>query len=137
MLLNPGTTGNLTFLLNLSTVSGQALGSESATIVHDPIATVTRTSQQWSTVAYNIVTITNTGTSTINGWEVKVDTASKVITNNVYDSQLTSHSDTSYIFTSAAWNQIIEPGKSVNFEFGATQTSINTPVMVSLIHTGQ
>jgi chitinase len=137
LLLNPaGGTGNLSFLLKLSDTAGRALGTETVTIQHDPQATVTRTSQQWSDIAYNTVTINNTSGQTINGWEVAVHTASSVLPSQVYDGQLVSASGNDYLFTSASWNQKIAPGGSAHFEFGATQTAINTPVSASVVHTG-
>ncbi len=137
LLLNPGTSaGSPSFLLNLADAQGNALGAETVTIVHDPQATVSRTSQQWSNIAYNTVTITNTSSQTINGWEVAVHTASSVMPSQVYDGQLVSAQGNDYLFTSAAWNQTIAPGASAHFEFGASQTAINTPVSVSVVHTG-
>jgi len=137
LLLNPSTSkGAVSFVLNLSTMTGQVLGSETATIIHDLSATVSRTSQQWANVAFNTVTITNTSQQTINGWEVAVQSASQVMPSEVYDGQLVSQSGTLALFTSAAWNQTIAPGASAHFEFGATQTVINTPVTVSIVHTG-
>lgn len=137
LLLNPGTmSGPVSFMLNLSAPTGQALGSETATILHDPAVSVSRTSQQWSNIAFNTVTLTNTSQQTINGWEVAVQSASKVIPSEVYDGQLIGQSGTTALFSSAAWNQTIAPGASVHLSFGATQTSINTPVTVSIVHTG-
>ncbi|MEV1156906.1 cellulose binding domain-containing protein [Micromonospora chokoriensis] len=64
-------------------------------------------------------TITNGGTSTINGWRLAFDLPSGTTLGSYWDALLTSAGQR-HTFTNRSWNGTIAPGASVSFGFLAT-----------------
>ncbi|GAA3753609.1 hypothetical protein GCM10022225_42900 [Plantactinospora mayteni] len=83
-----------------------------------PTATFVKTSD-WGTGWEGKYTITNGGTSTINGWSVAFDLPAGTTMGSYWDALLTS-SGQRHTFTNRSWNGTVAPGASVSFGFLAT-----------------
>ncbi|MGX7670157.1 chitinase [Plantactinospora sp. DSM 117369] len=83
-----------------------------------PTATFVKTSD-WGSGWEGKYTITNGGTSTINGWSVAFDLPAGTTMGSYWDALLTS-SGQRHTFTNRSWNGSIAPGGSVSFGFLAT-----------------
>jgi hypothetical protein len=71
----------------------------------------------WGAGFTDDVTITNTGTQTIEGWTLQF-TMTPTIT-SIWNATIVSHVGTKYIFQDLGWNGIILPGQSISFGFNA------------------
>lgn len=78
-------------------------------------ATFTKT-QDWGTGYEGRYTITNSTSSTINGWRVEFDLASTVTVNTFWDAALI-RSGNHYTFTNLSYNASVAPGASTSFGF--------------------
>ncbi|MGI5145364.1 chitinase [Plantactinospora sp. CA-294935] len=83
-----------------------------------PTATFVKTSD-WGSGWEGKYTVTNGGTSTINGWSVAFDLPAGTTMGSYWDALLTS-SGQRHTFTNRSWNGSIAPGASVSFGFLAT-----------------
>ncbi|AVT34445.1 cellulose-binding protein [Plantactinospora sp. BC1] len=83
-----------------------------------PTATFVKTSD-WGSGWEGKYTITNGGTSAINGWSVAFDLPAGTTMGSYWDALLTS-SGQRHTFTNRSWNGSIAPGASVSFGFLAT-----------------
>ncbi len=66
------------------------------------------------------VTITNTGSSTIENWELSYQSADEY--SNIWNAEVTCHSARNYNVKNLGYNQNIAPGQSVSFGFQASFT---------------
>ncbi|TDQ51528.1 cellulase family glycosylhydrolase [Actinorugispora endophytica] len=92
-------------------------------------ATVTKNSV-WDTGYTAAVTISNTTSSTVDGWTVTLDLPSGTTVSSHWDARR-SGSGGSYTFTGAGWNDSIAPGGSVSFGFVAGGTGDPTGCTVN------
>jgi cellulase/cellobiase CelA1 len=69
----------------------------------------------WGTGFTGTITITNTGTLTIEGWSLTFNFAPTIT--SIWDAAIVSHSGTSYKIEDAGYNGVIAPGQSVSFGF--------------------
>ncbi|MFY1690148.1 chitinase [Plantactinospora sp. WMMB782] len=83
-----------------------------------PTATFVKTAD-WGTGWEGKYTITNGGTSTMNGWSVAFDLPAGTTMGSYWDALLTS-SGQRHTFTNRSWNGTVAPGASVSFGFLAT-----------------
>ncbi|MEO3925975.1 cellulose binding domain-containing protein [Micromonosporaceae bacterium B7E4] len=83
-----------------------------------PTATFVKTSD-WGSGWEGKYTVTNGGTSTVNGWSVAFDLPAGTTMGSYWDALLTS-SGQRHTFTNRSWNGSIAPGASVSFGFLAT-----------------
>lgn len=105
-------------VLSLVTVLTAALGAAWVAMpayAAGPTATFVKTSD-WGTGWEGKYTITNGGTSTINGWSLTFDLPAGTSVGTYWDALLTS-SGQRYTFTNRSWNGTIAPGASVSFGF--------------------
>src|SRR3979411_1672644 len=68
-------------------------------------------SSDWGSGYVAGYTITNTGSSTVNGWRLEFDLPLNQTITNAWSGQLSSLAG-HYVLTNAAWNQTIAPGNS-------------------------
>ncbi|GIG86008.1 chitinase [Plantactinospora endophytica] len=83
-----------------------------------PTATFVKTAD-WGSGWEGKYTITNGGTSTINGWSVAFDLPAGTTMGSYWDALLAS-SGQRHTFTNRSWNGTVAPGASVSFGFLAT-----------------
>ncbi|MEE6309784.1 cellulose binding domain-containing protein [Plantactinospora veratri] len=83
-----------------------------------PTATFVKTAD-WGSGWEGRYTITNGGTSAINGWSVAFDLPAGTTMGSYWDALLTS-SGQRHTFTNRSWNGSVAPGASVSFGFLAT-----------------
>ena len=79
--------------------------------------TMTNTSD-WGTGFEGSATILNTGADAINGWTLSFEADFKI--EQIWNAQIVSHTDNTYVIKGCDWNSTIEPGGQVNFGFIAT-----------------
>jgi len=63
------------------------------------------------------ITITNTGTTTIDGWSLSFDFAVSI--SSTWNATLVSHAGSHYVISDAGYDAIIQPGQSVTIGFNA------------------
>ncbi len=132
----PGETGQMKFLLALSSPVNATLGSTSATavLVHDPAAATTSatpaTPAEAASVALAVTsdwgpgftengTITNTGSNIVSGWKVELDTANTI--GNIWNAVIVSHQGNVYTITNTTSNGQIAASGSTSFGFEVDQ----------------
>lgn len=103
-------------------VSDEPIISEEPEVTEDPIVEgdlqlITETNA-WSGGYTMNVTIKNTSSSTINGWQLVLDKSEFTIT-NIWCAEMTETDDT-YIITPMSWNADLAAGSSASFGFQAT-----------------
>jgi hypothetical protein len=77
----------------------------------------------WGTGFVGQVTITNNGSTAINGWKLGFDftgTIDPTPDTGIWDATVVSHSGTHYLVQNVSWDATINPGQSVSFGFVAT-----------------
>ena len=84
---------------------------------------------QWENQYIANVYITNTGTETIENWELAYESMDEIT--NIWNANITYHAATNYNIKNAEHNQNIQPGATVSFGFQAsfTGSEIKTPDM--------
>ncbi|MFI7573600.1 chitinase [Micromonospora sp. NPDC049497] len=108
-------------VLSLVTVVIAALGAAWVAMpayAAGPSATFVKTSD-WGSGWEGKYTITNGGSSTINGWSLAFDLPAGTSVGTYWDAMLTS-SGQRYTFTNRSWNGSVAPGASVSFGFIAS-----------------
>nr|WP_219093101.1 glycosyl hydrolase family 18 protein [Streptomyces sp. JJ38] len=81
-------------------------------------ATFTKT-QDWGTGFGGKWTITNSGTTTLNGWKLEWDYPAGTTVNSHWDARITSDGD-HYTAVDVGWNGTIAPGASVSFGYNGS-----------------
>jgi hypothetical protein len=71
----------------------------------------------WGTGFEGSATILNTGADTINGWTLSFEADFEI--EQIWNAQIVSHTDNTYVLKGYDWNSTIEPGGQVNFGFVA------------------
>ncbi|MER5625301.1 cellulose binding domain-containing protein [Streptosporangium sp. NPDC002544] len=97
--------------LGLSTVATPAFAAS-------PTAVFTKVSD-WGTGFEGKYTITNGGTTTINGWSVAFDLPSGANIGSFWDASL-SRSGQRFTFTNVGWNGTLAPGATASFGFNGS-----------------
>ncbi|MGW0592238.1 cellulose binding domain-containing protein [Streptosporangium sp. NPDC002607] len=97
--------------LGLSTVAAPAFAAS-------PTAVFTKVSD-WGTGFEGKYTITNGGTTTINGWSVAFDLPSGANIGSFWDASL-SRSGQRFTFTNVGWNGTLAPGATASFGFNGS-----------------
>ena len=132
----PGETGQMKFLLALSAPVNATLASTSATavLVHDPApaaaSATTATpagagsvalavTSDWGTGFTENGTITNTGSNSVSGWKIELDTANTI--GNIWNAVIVNHQGTIYTIANTTSNGQIAAGGSTSFGFEVDQ----------------
>jgi hypothetical protein len=132
----PGESGQMKFLLALSTPVNATLGSTSATavLVHDPavvaaLATPAASvgvgsvalavTSDWGSGFTENGTITNTGGTSVSGWKIELDTANTI--GNMWNAVIVSHQGNIYTIANTPSNGQIAAGGSTSFGFEVDQ----------------
>jgi endo-1,4-beta-xylanase len=102
----------------LLTITTQAVASTQVTM--DSI-------NDWGTGFQGQVTISNTGSSEINGWTLSFDADFEI--EQIWNAKITSHNGTQYIVESVGYNDVIASNASTDFGFIATPGSSSMPVV--------
>jgi chitinase len=90
-----------------------------------PTATFSKDSG-WGTGYQGKYTITNGGSTTLNGWKIEVDVPAGGSISSAWDAVMT-HSGDHYTFTNQSYNAAIAPGASTSFGFnGAPESATPT-----------
>ncbi|TBR42447.1 cellulase [Marinomonas agarivorans] len=94
----------------------------------DVVTCTVGTADTWPTgFVINTITLTNTGTSTINGWSATLNFANSISGVNVWNANFTTDAQ-SVTATNVAHNAVINPGQSVTFGLqGAYSGSFSLP----------
>ncbi|MEV6866725.1 cellulose binding domain-containing protein [Streptosporangium subroseum] len=100
--------------LGLSTVAAPAFAAP-------PTAAFTKVSN-WGTGFEGKYTVTNGGTTTINGWSVAFDLPSGANIGSFWDAAM-SRSGQRFTFTNVGWNGTLAPGATASFGFNGTPGS--------------
>ncbi|MGE0415509.1 MAG: cellulase family glycosylhydrolase [Acetobacteraceae bacterium] len=153
----PGQTGEMQFLLSLSTPQNALLGTVSATaiLVHDtstsPDPAPTPTPEQpatpggsgdamvvidsnWGGGYTSTVNITNDTGSATNGWKVELDTADLIV--NLWNGKILSHVGDVYVIGNADYNGTVASGGSASFGFQASHTDPSATLSAQLLQLG-
>ncbi|MET8201560.1 chitinase [Micromonospora taraxaci] len=110
-----------TLVLSLVTALAATLGAAWVALpayAAGPTASFVKTAD-WGSGWEGKYTITNGGTSTINGWSLAFDLPSGTTLGSYWDALLTSAGQR-HTFTNRSWNGTIAPGASVSFGFLAS-----------------
>ncbi len=85
----------------------------------------------WNSGFVGEITISNTGTSAIDGWEVNWSYADGSSITNSWNVVFGGSGSGPYTASNVSWNQVIQPGQSVTFGFQGTHNGNTSPVTVS------
>jgi len=129
VLSDPQPGANETFDVQLASPTNAVIGTSqgTGTIIEPPPpppppptvkpVTFTNTSD-WGTGFTANMTITNTGTSTMNGWTLAFDLPANIT--NIWNAVIVSHVGNHYVIKAASYNGTIAPGGSVTLGFQGT-----------------
>lgn len=115
----PSSAGTAT----VKAASGSVSGTSSVTITRPSSGGSGATfafadTNDWGSGFTGSVTITNAGTSAINGWTLQFDFAPTIT--QLWNATIVSHVGSHYVVKDAGYDAIIGVGQSVNFGFNAT-----------------
>jgi hypothetical protein len=79
----------------------------------------------WGSGFTGRITLTNTGTTAINGWTLEFDFTGNIT--DIWDAQLVSHVGNHYVIRNADWDATIAAGQSVTFGFNADWGDFTRP----------
>jgi len=77
-----------------------------------------RLDSNWGTGFQGTMTITNTGTTTIQNWQLEFDFPHTIT--SIWDSRIISRTGNHYVIGAASWNPNIAAGASLNFGFNGS-----------------
>jgi hypothetical protein len=118
----PATPGSAT----VRAANGSINGTATVTIGASLSATASFTDvDDWGTGFTGNITLTNTGSTAINGWTLEFDFTNTIT--DIWDAQMVSHVGNHYVVRNADWDATIAPGQSVTFGFNADWASPQTP----------
>ncbi len=89
---------------------------------------------QWNSGFVGKITITNSGTSPINGWNVSWSFSDGSRVGNLWNASLSGSNP--YTASNVDWNRIINPGKSMEFGFTANKGRVDAPAPTNVTVTG-
>ncbi len=132
-----------TFLLNFSAASGAVIGTPSvtATVLNDdaPPAGASnvklKVTSDWTSGYTAEVTITNSGTTAINGWTLEFDLPATIV--NIWNGEISKKSGNRYTIRNLAYNGTIQPGQSVTFGFQASGTGSAARTISNVVLNGR
>ncbi|WP_313896017.1 PHB depolymerase family esterase [Streptomyces sp. YIM 98790] len=119
---NPGTTGGTT--TGGTTTGGTTTGGTTTGGTGDGTCRVRYTPSSWNNGFTADVTVTNTGSGTVNGWTLTWNWAGGQQVTNGWNATV-SQSGTQVTARNAAWNAAIAPGAAVSFGFQGTHNGSN------------
>lgn len=91
-----------------------------------------KVTDKWADKYCGELILTNTGDKPLENWVIKTEFKSQI--NNIWNAEIISHNESTYIIKNAGWNQKIESGQSVKMGFEATYVGkIEAPQSYSLI----
>jgi cellulase/cellobiase CelA1 len=137
LLTVPGSIGNPAQASSSPSTSASASASASQSASASPSASasgtgpagackVSDTIDAWNTGLTENITVTNTGSSTVNGWKLTFTLASGQAVTNVWNATITPSSGT-VSATNLSYNASLAPGGTASFGFQATHTGNTTP----------
>jgi aryl-phospho-beta-D-glucosidase BglC (GH1 family) len=105
--------------------SGSAAVTVSATTTNSLNTTASFTDvNDWGSGFTGNITITNQGTTAINGWKLQFDFAGSIT--GIWNGQIISQPSGGYVIGDAGYNSTIAPGQSVTFGFNASPGNVTT-----------
>ncbi len=113
-----GTTGGGTDTGGGGTTTGGTSTSANTTVQSGNVKVVFNDDSDWTTGFQGTFTLTNTGTTTINGWTLKF--TFPVAISSIWNGTVTTQTGNSFIVTPASWFESIAPGVSVSIGFVAS-----------------
>jgi chitinase len=111
----------MTVSLGIAAALGVSALAAPAAFAAGPTAAFTKT-QDWGTGYEGRYVITNSATTTMNGWRVEFDLPSTATVSSFWDSAMV-RSGNHYTFTNLSWNGAIAPGASASFGFNGALTA--------------
>jgi cellulase/cellobiase CelA1 len=100
-------------------LNGVAVGTPPPPLPTPLKAAVTFTDvNDWGTGFTGSITITNTGTTAIQGWTLQFDFGASIT--SIWNANLLSQSGTAFTIQDAGYNETIAPGQSVTFGFNGS-----------------
>jgi cellulase/cellobiase CelA1 len=94
-------------------------------------ATVTfADTNDWGSGFTGSLTLTNTGSSPINGWTLSFDFVGTI--SSIWNASITSHSGNQYSLVNASYNAVINRGQSVTIGFNASPGHAAAPTNYKL-----
>ena len=105
-------------------VSTEAPTSSSST-GNKNISCTYKVTSDWGSGFSAEITVTNTGSTTINGWTVEFDYGCNI--NSLWGATLSSSSNNHYVVTNPAWSPDLAPGQSCSVCFIASGSSSTQP----------
>ena len=79
-----------------------------------------KVTSNWTSGYTAEVTITNSGTTAINGWTLDFDLPATIV--NIWNGEISKKTGNRYTIRNLSYNGTIQPGQSVTFGFQATGT---------------
>jgi chitinase len=102
----------------VTATSGGVSGTATVTIAANLSATASfADTQDWGTGFTGYITITNTGTSDLNGWTLAFDFSGNLT--DIWDAKIVHHDGNHYVIQNESWDAPIAAGQSVSFGFNA------------------
>jgi aryl-phospho-beta-D-glucosidase BglC (GH1 family) len=115
----PATAGSATVSATSGTVHGSAAVTVTAPVTNSLNATATFADvSDWGSGFTGNITITNQGTTAINGWTLQLDFAGAI--SQVWNGTIINQTGNHYVIGNASYNASIAPGQSVTFGFNAS-----------------
>jgi hypothetical protein len=109
----------LTMMLGIMTSTPVSVFADNSTIFEGNGFKVTYTvNSSWDKNQTIGITITNTGTETIENWAIKYDASGEI--SNLWNGKINKKDGTSYIIENAGYNSDIKPNQTVNFGYQLT-----------------
>lgn len=129
---NAADAGTLELTAAATDDGGARTLSEAVTVQVDatapPIACRYSVNDEWDTGFVAVVTITNNGTDTVQGWEVRWEYPAGVTIVNSWNAQLTGSNP--YTAEPLSWNGAVGPGQSVEFGLQGAKAVSGAPAPV-------
>lgn len=86
--------------------------------------------QRWENGYNGTISITNTGETTIENWCIAFEQSNPI--QNIWNAQIKSEENNSYIIRNQEWNQDIKKGETISFGFTASGNFAGFPEKYSL-----
>jgi hypothetical protein len=104
--------------------TGPATGAATNRVQQPQVAAAFTDTQDWGTGFTGSITLTNTGTSDVNGWTLEFDFTGNIT--DIWDAQVVSHVGDHYVIQNADWDATLAAGQSVSFGFNADWGAVQT-----------
>jgi hypothetical protein len=112
--------GTYTFVATITNAAGLSTTSTVTVTVNTGVSALATFADvdDWGTGFTGYITLSNTGSTPINGWTLEFDFTGNIST-DIWNAQIISHVGSHYVIQSADWNAAIAPGANVSFGFNA------------------